>query len=140
MRYCHNCHRLTGSQAPFCNFCGRSYDTKFCPRLHPNPRAAKACSQCGSHDLSMPQPKIPMWLRPFVLLLSIGPGYLLLGGILVYLGLHFYRFFTSPCGIFLSCAFLGLALYLWLLLPKFIRRGITRLLGGAGKAPAHKEP
>ncbi|MGH9660739.1 MAG: hypothetical protein ACRD96_19475, partial [Bryobacteraceae bacterium] len=40
----------------FCSHCGATYDVRLCPRLHPNPRSARICSQCGSRDLSTPQP------------------------------------------------------------------------------------
>ena len=41
----------------FCGHCGRTYNVKLCPRLHTNPRIAEVCSQCGSRDLSTPQPE-----------------------------------------------------------------------------------
>ncbi len=56
MRYCNHCRKFTAGKAPFCNFCGRSYGVKLCPRGHSNPRAAEACSECGSKDLSTPMP------------------------------------------------------------------------------------
>jgi hypothetical protein len=57
------CGHTTGGEPRFCNFCGRSYDMKLCPKLHVNPRLAEACSQCGTRDLSTPQPKVPLrWL------------------------------------------------------------------------------
>jgi len=59
MKYCYNCNRITSGTPLFCNFCARSYNVKLCPRKHSNPRKAEACSQCGSRDLSTPQPKVP---------------------------------------------------------------------------------
>jgi hypothetical protein len=61
MKYCHHCGRLTSGEPMFCQFCGRSYDVKLCPRLHANPRWAEVCSQCGSRELSTPQPKVSFW-------------------------------------------------------------------------------
>src|SRR6185437_3885572 len=63
MKYCYQCGRLTAGEPMFCNFCGRSYDVKLCSRLHANPRNAEACSQCGSRDLSTPQPKVSIWWK-----------------------------------------------------------------------------
>jgi RNA polymerase subunit RPABC4/transcription elongation factor Spt4 len=63
MKYCYECGRMTPGEPIFCNFCGRSYDVKLCPRLHPNSRIAEVCSQCGSRDLSTPQPKVSLWWR-----------------------------------------------------------------------------
>jgi hypothetical protein len=56
MRYCNHCKKFTGGHPPYCNFCGRSYGVKLCPRGHKNPRSAAACSECGSTDLSTPAP------------------------------------------------------------------------------------
>jgi len=56
MRYCSNCKKLTAGKPPYCNFCGRSYGVRLCPRGHKNPRAAEACSECGSMELSTPAP------------------------------------------------------------------------------------
>ena len=65
MKYCYHCGHMTAGEPLFCDHCGRSYDVKLCPRLHPNPRGAEVCSQCGSRELSTPQPKIPMsWQAP----------------------------------------------------------------------------
>ena len=80
MRFCYNCHRLTGStpngEPLFCSFCGRTYNTKYCHRLHPNPRSAEVCAQCGSKDLTTPQPKVPFLLSPLLFLLTVLPGML----------------------------------------------------------------
>ncbi len=64
MKYCYECGRITAGEPLFCNFCGRSYNVKLCPRHHPNPRIAEVCSQCGSRELSTPQPKVSIgwWL------------------------------------------------------------------------------
>ena len=78
MRYCTQCRHLTTGTPLFCDSCGRSFDVKLCPRLHPNPRRAEVCSQCGSRDLSTPQPRAAtraMFLSVFFRLL---PGVLLI--------------------------------------------------------------
>lgn len=77
MTYCYNCGRLTDGKPLYCNSCGRSYDVKLCPRGHQNPRGAECCSQCGSRDLSTPQPKIPMSWRLLALIARLGIGLLL---------------------------------------------------------------
>src|SRR5271168_3387273 len=63
MKYCYQCGQTTGGKPLFCNFCGRSYDVKLCPSRHMNPRMAEACSRCGSRNLSLPQPRIPLLWR-----------------------------------------------------------------------------
>jgi hypothetical protein len=77
MKYCYQCGRMTDGEPLFCNHCGRSYDVKLCPRLHPNPRGAEVCSKCGSRELSIPQPMIPMSWRLLALLVRLGLGLLL---------------------------------------------------------------
>jgi hypothetical protein len=68
---------MTQGEPAYCNFCGRSYDVKLCPRRHQNPRGAEVCSQCGSRELSTPQPKIPMSWRLLALMIRLGLGLLL---------------------------------------------------------------
>ena len=68
---------MTAGEPLFCSHCARTYDVKLCPRLHQNARGAEVCSQCGSRDLSTPQPKIPMTWRLLALLLRLGLGLLL---------------------------------------------------------------
>lgn len=63
MKYCYHCGRITAGEPFFCNSCGRSYDVKLCPRLHVNSRTAEVCSQCGTRDLSTPQPKVSWWWK-----------------------------------------------------------------------------
>src|SRR4029077_1092644 len=77
MKYCYACGKVTGGEPFFCNFCGRSYDVKLCPRLHLNPRLGEACSQCGSRDLSIPQPKVPLAWRILAFLMQAIAGLLL---------------------------------------------------------------
>jgi len=103
MRYCNNCHRITAGEPLFCNFCGRSYDSKLCPHRHPNPRSAEICSQCGSRDLSTPHPRMSVWLVPLLALLTALPGLLLLA-ITVSFALAFVQaLVSSPSCCFNSC-------------------------------------
>src|SRR5712692_1855348 len=77
MKYCYNCDRVTVAEPLFCNFCGRSYDVKLCPRLHVNPRRTSVCSKCGSTELSTPQPRVPFWMRISLFLITLISGILL---------------------------------------------------------------
>jgi hypothetical protein len=61
MKYCRSCKHLTLGSPSFCNSCGRSYDLRLCPRLHPNSVSSSACSECGSIELSMPQRTRSRW-------------------------------------------------------------------------------
>jgi hypothetical protein len=70
MTYCFHCGHFTPGNPLFCNRCGRSYDVRLCPRLHPNSRHAEVCSQCGSSELSTPQPKVPVWRKALAFLLQ----------------------------------------------------------------------
>lgn len=129
MRLCTNCYQITTGKPLFCNKCGRSFNIRLCSRLHVNPRAAKICSECGSKDLSTPQPTIPFLLRPFIFLIGLGPGLLFLFGFGIYLVFYIHKLFTDPNGLLpLMCIglFLGLLLFLWMSLPK----GLRGLLGG----------
>ena len=131
MKYCYNCSRITLGEPLFCNFCGRSYEVKLCPRLHPNPRAAQTCSQCGSRDLSAPQPKIPFWLKPLVSLVSVLPGLVLLAVSVLFLGAFVQVVLTDPAmqsRMMVLGLLLALLWYLYMKLPLFLRRAIHRLI------------
>lgn len=77
MKYCYECGHITEGEPLYCNSCGRSYDLRLCPRAHQNPRGAECCSQCGSRELSTPQPKIPVSWQLLSILIRIGLGLLL---------------------------------------------------------------
>jgi hypothetical protein len=74
MNYCYNCGHITPGEPLYCNYCGRSYDVKLCPRHHPNPRSADVCSQCGSRELSTPQPKVPVMWKLLAIIVRLGLG------------------------------------------------------------------
>jgi RNA polymerase subunit RPABC4/transcription elongation factor Spt4 len=130
MRYCNQCHRITPGEPLFCNFCGRSYDFKLCPHRHPNPRSAEVCSQCGSRDLSMPHPRVPLWLAPLLLVLSALPAIALIGATLLFL-IGFVNALASSPQLLFQFMLVGLLLaflwYLYMHLPAFLRRLLTRL-------------
>lgn len=79
MTYCFNCGKLTSGEPLFCNRCGRTYDVRLCPRLHSNPRNAVICSECGSSELSTPQPKVSVWARIVAFLIRMIIGACLVG-------------------------------------------------------------
>jgi hypothetical protein len=131
MKYCFNCNRITPGNPLFCNFCGRSYDVKLCPRRHVNPRTAEACSQCGSRDLSTPQPRRPWWTTPLGLLLSVLPGvFLTIASIVAFL-IAIAAILQHPevivSFLFLVIAF-GILWGMWSEIPSWFRSWIYRLL------------
>ncbi len=131
MRYCYKCNQITQGEPLFCNFCGRSYGVKLCPRLHKNPRNAQACGQCGSRDLSTPAPKAPLWISVAVFLLSLLPGFLLFLISLLFVIALIHELFLNP-RMLVSFIFLALALTvlwaLWTRLPMSLRRFIRKRL------------
>ena len=115
MRLCFSCHRITTGEPLFCNHCGRSYDTKLCSRLHPNPRSAEVCSQCGSRELSTPQPRAAWYLRPLRLLVAPLPGLILWLGTVAFFFLFLKVLVTDPRLLF-PMMVLGLIVgVLWLI-------------------------
>jgi hypothetical protein len=129
MRLCTNCYQITVGKPLFCNKCGSSYNVRLCPRLHSNPRAAKVCAQCGSKDLSPPQPKVFLLLRPLIFLIGLGPGFLLLSIAAAYLAFYVHKLISDPNGLLpLMCIglVLGLLLFLWMMLPKGLRHLLAR--------------
>jgi hypothetical protein len=131
MRFCNNCKRLAPGKDLFCSGCGSTYDVKLCPRLHVNPRAAMLCSQCGSRELSTPQPKLPVVIR---LVRALHMGFLLVLALVVYAGFYAYQLITDPNNLqSLMCVgiALGLLLYLWMSLPRPIGNGIRKVARSA---------
>jgi hypothetical protein len=130
MRFCPQCHRLTTGDPLYCNHCGSTYDAKLCPARHLNPRNAQVCSQCGSHDLSAPAPRLPLWLRPVLFTLSLLPGVLLaLVLVLVAVGILTQIATNGQIQTQLLILFLLLALLWWIYihLPKFIQKALRSL-------------
>jgi len=130
MRYCSQCHKITPGEPLFCNFCGRSYDFRLCQHRHPNPRNAEVCNQCGSRELSTPQPRIPIWLVPLVRLLTALPG-LLLVAISILFVFALVRTILLDQQLLFQAVIAGLMLaflwYLYMHLPHFLRRLLSRL-------------
>jgi hypothetical protein len=63
MKYCPYCHRWNLDRPQLCNYCGRSWYTRLCPRGHENPPDAQFCGTCGSADLTDTAGPKPFWLR-----------------------------------------------------------------------------
>jgi hypothetical protein len=131
MKYCYQCGRVTVGKPLYCNSCGRSYNVKLCPRGHANPRNADVCAQCGSRDLSTPQPRVPILIRMRAYLLSLLPG-LLLVLVSLLVGLLLLReLFANPpwlaALIFLGIA-AGILAWMWTELPLWFRKLVRRLL------------
>jgi DNA-directed RNA polymerase subunit RPC12/RpoP len=117
---------MTGGEAVFCNFCGKSFDVKLCPRLHQNSRSAEVCSKCGSRELSTPQPKIPMTWRLLAILLRLG-----LGLVLLYASLSVVIALLRSPQMQKSLVALGMLLSLlwmfWTKLPDWLQEAIRAL-------------
>lgn len=131
MKYCYQCGRMTAGEPLFCNFCGRSYDVKLCPRLHLNPRTAEVCSQCGSRDLSTPQPKVSMWWHLFELLVRVLLGALLLCASLAVVLEVIKAILATPqvqAGLVVLAALVVVLWWLWSRLPDWFRKAIRNLL------------
>ena len=131
MKYCYECGRITAGEPLYCNFCGRSYDVKLCPRHHVNPRVAEVCSQCGSRELSTPQPRVSLWWKVLSFLLQI-----VVGGLLLLLSLAVFLeimrgLLSTPqvqSGLVVLAILLGLLWWIWSELPDWLRRLVRRLL------------
>jgi len=138
MKYCYACGRMTGGEPLFCNFCGKSYDVKLCPKLHVNSRLAEACSRCGSRELSIPQPKVPLSFRLAAFLVHALLGLILLFltlpvALRLFLALFARADFSGP--LMAICIFVAPSWFIWALLPSLLYRIIRRFIvsrNGAG--------
>jgi hypothetical protein len=131
MRYCYNCNRITAGEPLYYNFCGRSCNVKLCPRAHVNPRSAEICSQCGSRDLSTPQPRVPLWVPVVEWLLSVVPGAFLAFASIALAVLVIREILRRPDMLFAAFMLfiaLGILWWVWSQLPAWFRTTIYRLL------------
>lgn len=131
MKFCWNCGYMTAGEPLFCGSCGRSYDVKLCPRLHANPRRAEVCSQCGSRDLSLPQPKVPLLARVLLGLTKYLLGAVILAAAVFLVGLALYIALRQPEvqeALVLIVLLLLILLFLWTRIPESVRRFIQRWL------------
>lgn len=128
MKYCYNCNRITPGEPSFCNSCGRSYNVKLCPRKHSNPRSALACSECGSRDLSTPQPRVPIWAQVLAFFVSFLPGLLLfVFSALAIVGVLADAAQNPQHGAAIVIL-LGLLWWMWSLIPQWFREAVYRFL------------
>lgn len=136
MKYCYECGRMTPGEPFFCNFCGRSYDVKLCPRMHPNPRIAEICSQCGSRDLSTPQPKVPLSWRFFAWLTRVLMGILLvcLSALLFVTALLHPETRNAALALGIMIALLW---WLWSQLPDWFRKLVRKALARGRRKDDH---
>jgi hypothetical protein len=125
MKFCYQCGRMTAGKPLFCSSCGRSYDVKLCPRLHENSRRADVCSQCGSRELSTPQPRVSAWWKVLEFLAKIVFGillvYLTLAGLVALLKTPEFQI-----ALFVFAVLIGLLWWLWSLLPEWFRKLVRR--------------
>ncbi len=132
MKYCYECGRMTAGEPRFCQFCGRTYNVKLCPRRHENPRFAEVCSQCGSRELSTPQPKVSFLWRALEFISRVTVGLLI-----AYVLLSFVYGLLTTARTSDALMALGLLLgalwTLWTMLPDWFRRLVRRSLGKGGR-------
>lgn len=131
MKYCYNCNRVTIGEPLFCNFCGRSYNIKLCPKLHVNPRYAEACSHCGSRELSTPQPKVPFWATILLFVLTLFPGLFLTILSIAAVAYFVHHFLNTPdtlLALAILQILLGMLWWGWTQIPLFFRGAIHRML------------
>ena len=135
MKHCYNCDRATIGKPLFCNFCGRSYDVKLCPRLHVNPRGTRVCSKCGTSELTTPQPRVPFGARILLFLLALVPG-LILCIISIGLVIFFFDRFLFSRDMLVGLAaidfILGALWWGWTEIPLYFRKTIYRWLQKQG--------
>lgn len=130
MKYCYQCGRITTGEPLFCNFCARSYDAKLCPRHHPNPRIAEACSRCGSRELSTPQPKVSLWWHVLGFLLRSVLGLFLALLSLIVLVSVTRELLTMPAvqnGLVALGLLVAALWWAWGMLPHWLRKLIRRV-------------
>lgn len=127
MMFCYYCSKITPGDPLFCSSCGRSYDKKLCPRLHPNPRSAEVCSKCGSRELSTPQPKVPFgwkfleWLlRGFISILILALALMLVLGFIAVL----FQSQAGQNGSIVVGMLLFVLAWVWSKLPEWVRKFI----------------
>jgi hypothetical protein len=144
MKYCYNCNRITPGEPLYCNFCGRSYNVKLCPRAHVNPRNAEACSQCGNRDLSTPQPRTPWWSPIIEFLVSLVPGLFLTIASVVTVIVAVQALLQRPDLLFaflMLLIALGILWWIWSQLPAWFRTAVYKLMkrkrNGNGRRGGH---
>ena len=111
----------------YCNHCGSTYDAKLCPARHLNPRNAEVCSQCGSRDLSTPAPRLPFWLPPVLLLISLLPGAVIALLLVLVVAAVIQQLLTNSqiqAQLIVLLLLLAILWWLYIHLPKFIQKAL----------------
>ena len=132
MKKCNECGHVTGGEPLFCQFCGRTYNVKLCPRMHVNPRFAEVCSQCGSRDLSTPQPKVSPWRFVGVVLVKGLLGVFFVAASLALIVAALLRREVHE-GLIALALLVGVLWFLWSMLPNWFRLFIRWALKGKKK-------
>jgi DNA-directed RNA polymerase subunit RPC12/RpoP len=131
MKFCYGCGHVTSGTPLYCNTCGRTYNVKLCPRRHMNPRYAEACSQCGSRELSTPQPRVPWWVSTVEILLTLIPGSFL-GFVSVFVVITIGMVLVEDPGMIvllvIASIALGILWAIWSETPSWFRSAVYRLV------------
>jgi hypothetical protein len=141
MKHCYHCGRISVGDPLFCNACGRTFDRKLCPRLHPNPRSAEICSRCGSRELSSPQPHVSLGRRAgewlvrmlaalLVLIVTIALASAVMQTIL--------RTAAIQSMLVMLVLLVGVLWWLWSKLPHWVRKLIGKLFGRRKEKNGHE--
>jgi RNA polymerase subunit RPABC4/transcription elongation factor Spt4 len=131
MKYCYECGRMTAGEPRYCQFCGRTYDVKLCPRKHVNPRSAEVCSACGSRELSTPQPQVPFRWRALEFFARV-TVVLLIAYVLLAFGYALFTTAETAAALMALGLLLGGLSVLWMMLPEWFRR-FVRWSWGKGR-------
>jgi len=124
MKYCYECGHITPGDPLFCQSCARTYNVKLCPRRHVNPRWADVCSQCGSRELSTPQPKVSIGWRLLEWLMRVVLGALLTFLTVAVVVAILAKALKTPqvqMGIVALAILIGLLCWMWSQLPQWLR-------------------
>lgn len=125
MKFCYQCGKASAGDPLFCTKCGRTFDARLCPRLHKNSRFAKACSQCGSRELSQAQPQISVWWKVVEFLAKVALGIFLIY-VSIALLIDLLRRPQVQIGVLIIAIPLGLLWWFWLQLPEWFRKIVWR--------------
>jgi predicted amidophosphoribosyltransferase len=127
MKFCYQCGKASAGDPPFCSKCGRSYDIRFCPRMHRNSRFAKACRECGSRELSEAQPQVSLWWKVLEFLAKVGFAMILLYASLALL-IDLLRHPQVQAGFLVIGVLVGLIWWVCSQLPEWFRKFVWRSL------------
>lgn len=89
----------------------------------------------------MPAPRIPFWLKPLLFLLTLIPGIILIVLTLLFSLAFLRQLLTNPNMLFqlmLVGLVLGLAWYVWMQLPGFVRKALHKAISKGGKSDRSK--